>query len=201
MTAPPGADWATLDVDAGGIADCFEVALVQAVVCGSSAWGLDAACVFEGNVQTVLREPENVLNRTEVAQVAAAMLSVGPEMQEALRAFGFAGEYGVIGGAKSLAGPFSPEGDADGDGLTNLQEYLNVLAAGGDTDEYVAAALNPFYGTAASANALPLGSACACYRCWPVPVGICVDLPSQCDSSLDNPSTAHCDIVLSLGIG
>lgn len=157
--AVPAADWATLDVDAGGIADRFEVALVLAVICGSSGWGVDAACVFEGNMQTVLRESENVLDGTDVAQVAAAMLSVGPEVQEALRALGFEGAYGVIGGAKSLAGPFSPEGDADGDGVTNLQEYLNVLAAGGDTDEYVAAALNPFLdGTTASANALPLGS-------------------------------------------
>lgn len=39
--------------------------------------------------------------------------------------------------------PFAPEGDFDGDGATNREEYESVMAAGGSLEEYAEAATNP----------------------------------------------------------
>ena len=45
--------------------------------------------------------------------------------------------------ALAKADALAPNGDADGDGVTNIQEYNNVIAAGGGIAEYVQAVYNP----------------------------------------------------------
>ena len=70
-------------------------------------------------------------------------------------------DYRVYGVGTKLAGePFSSEGDLDGDGISNLDEYHAVLAAGGDLDVALQAMANesPFWtGNPALPVAKPLG--------------------------------------------
>lgn len=46
----------------------------------------------------------------------------------------------ILGGGKAGAEPFSPSGDYDGDGLSNYDAFQLVMGAGGDFEDYVAAA-------------------------------------------------------------
>jgi hypothetical protein len=39
--------------------------------------------------------------------------------------------------SKSLDEPFSADGDCDGDGASNLDEYVYVVAAGGDIEDFM----------------------------------------------------------------
>jgi hypothetical protein len=45
--------------------------------------------------------------------------------------------------AKTVNEPFSGDGDLDGDGVSNLQEYLNVIGNGGGIEFYLLAATSP----------------------------------------------------------
>lgn len=157
--AVPGADWDTLDIDGAGIADRFEAALIGAILCDNSAWS-EVVCAYAQNVETFGIELQAAIGATAATELIPALLCVGAEMRAALHALGVRGAYAFASEAKTLDGPLSPGGDADGDGITNLQEYLNVIADGGNTADYVAAALNPLLdGTTASAESLPLGQA------------------------------------------
>lgn len=51
--------------------------------------------------------------------------------------------YEVVRAAKSPTEPLSGEGDLDGDGYSNAEEYSNVLAAGGTDADFLEAVLNP----------------------------------------------------------
>ena len=81
----------------------------------------------------------------DTSHVLAALMSVSSEMQAQLAGIGLTGTYTVAGGsgAKALGELLSADGDPDHDGLTNLQEYNNVIASGGTPEDYTAAALNP----------------------------------------------------------
>ena len=48
---------------------------------------------------------------------------------------------------KTVNEPFSAEGDCDGDGTSNIEEYEYVVACGGDIDAFVTAASenSPFW--------------------------------------------------------
>jgi len=154
---PPGTTWMNVDLDQGGILDRYEVALLSAILCGSSAFGQAAVCTFGQNLLTIQSEPAYNFIGPNADDLFAALASIGSEMQAAIAPLGLQNTYTAIGAsAKTISEPLSPSGDADGDGISNLQEYLNVIADGGSEADYVAAATNPLLdGTAASFNALP----------------------------------------------
>lgn len=151
----------TADLDSGGIADHYETALAEAVLCeGRVPWAAEASCIYRAN-KLALEAEASYANIQAYSEVLAMLLSISVEMQQALvTALGLTGSYDVFSnGAEAIPDELAPNGDPDGDGYTNLQEYLNVIADGGGEAEYVAAALNPLLdGTAASVAAVPVGN-------------------------------------------
>lgn len=53
----------------------------------------------------------------------------------------------ILGAGKVDPPPLSPLGDYDGDGITNLDAYNLVMDAGGDYEDFVAAAGGGFWTT------------------------------------------------------
>jgi hypothetical protein len=149
-------DFSTTDLDSGGIPDRFEVALLERVICSSaSTFGNATICVFNANRSTL--EGEAVFPLISAYQdVAAALLTISSELQASIS--GLSGDYEAFTlGAKAVGEPLSPQGDPDSDGFSNLEEYQNVAADGGDENDFATAALNPLLdGSQADAQGLPL---------------------------------------------
>jgi len=162
---PNGTTYANINIDlpvGGPILDRYEVALAQAILCGSGDLNEAARCAFAANLELLTTETGYPLIAA-ADDFVAVLLTISSELQLALGGIALTNSYTVLGaGAKDLSEPLSPGGDPDGDGLTNAEEYANVIADGGDEADYVAAALNPLLdGSAASASALPVGGIAA----------------------------------------
>ena len=151
--------FSTDDLDATGMRDHYEAALAGHVLCnGRVAWYENAICTFQANRATLAGEA-SYASLQPFADALAMLLSISPSLRQTLITdLSLTGSYSVVtDGAKSGAEVLSPGGDPDHDGLTNQQEYQNVLANGGTQDDYVAAALNPLLdGNPATQAALPV---------------------------------------------
>ena len=128
------------------ILDDFELAVFQACLFGNTLHPLEPEAAEAYAYNRLLLESDNlvvveVLRAAGALPFAAATLSMSTTWQDAWRDFGLSNTYQLVAGlSKGGNGePFSPEGDLDGDGLTNLQEFDLVVAAGGTVEDYIAA--------------------------------------------------------------
>lgn len=96
--------WTTADIDASGITDSWEVALLEEVVCrGGRDLGEGPACDFLANLAT-LRTERTYSSFADFEKVVAALLSVSGEMQTTLTTFGLIEAYVAAGAAGNAAG-------------------------------------------------------------------------------------------------
>ncbi len=136
--------WTYSDIDVSLIVDSWEVALFQAVLCSTDAAEDDpTVCTFLANLATLRTEPNySVVQSYE--NVIAALLSISTEMQATVKTLGLSGMYEVaLIAEKAVGEPFSAQGDPDGDGLSNLEEFNATVAGGLAREDYVIAALTP----------------------------------------------------------
>ncbi len=139
-------DWDTADFDGTGIPDSWEVAVVEAVLCnGAMDPGLQnsVACKYLANLATYGGEAASSIFAGS-DEAMAVLLGVSSEMRAILSGgLTLAGTYEIYGVAKAAGEPFAPQGDLDGDGVINGDEYANVIAAGNARADYVAAVTDP----------------------------------------------------------
>jgi hypothetical protein len=88
-------------------------------------------------------------------EVAAAYATMGTEGMTAVNwlLYIFADGFAAYENGKTLTEPLSAEGDYDGDGHSNLDEYNYVVAQGGSIMDYVSAAAGGSFGPG-----MPVGS-------------------------------------------
>jgi len=137
----PYSQW---DLDADTLPDAASVALVSYVAC-KPTHGLSASVVADLEANTAAWEAiftTGALNDNSV--FFAALAGVSAEMRTALG--GYFGQdlsgLDLYGSAKA-GERFSATGDLDNDGLDNVTEYDQVMAAGGDLETFVMAATDP----------------------------------------------------------
>lgn len=139
--------WESSDLDGGGIIDRFEVALARHAATHNGFHVDDIKCAYGHNLAAAALETNiglvQVQSGVDVKEVFATLMAISEDLQTILSTIGLTGHYSVAGGHHKHATPLSPEGDLDGDGWTNLQEYNNVIASGGDEQDYIEAAMNP----------------------------------------------------------
>jgi hypothetical protein len=103
--------------------------------------------VYEANLATLIVEkPEAASSWTW----AAATMGLSADMRAAVCAiYGLDPDHYEVcqEPGKGVDEPFSAQGDCDGDGASNVEEYEYVVAAGGDIDDFAmqAAENNPFW--------------------------------------------------------
>ncbi|MEK7794533.1 MAG: Calx-beta domain-containing protein, partial [Candidatus Hydrogenedentota bacterium] len=159
------------DFDLDFVPDLAALGLMERVACfgGGSGLATAAESAYAINLDQLNAEPDagSMADRFELF---AALMSISGEMQAALADI-LAGEGIVLlneytsvrcdgsgdcgpqlkgnikedfdAGAKALNEPFSGEGDLDEDGLANVEEFNNVVFSGGDTADYLDAAIDP----------------------------------------------------------
>jgi len=140
-----GYDWAAADLDNTGLADSWEAALFNAVLCDTSdRLNRQAVCTFLANRAAFLNEPAAATYGGQ-ADVIAAFLTASTTLQAAIRAeLGLTGNYTVVAAAgKASLELFAPNGDMDSDIWVNGAEYDNILAAARPRADYVYVARNP----------------------------------------------------------
>lgn len=129
------ADWPETDLDSNGIPDKFEYAMLAYAMCKNPA----VVAAYQSNLDAM--EPHWTGGWTSFAVMHAAWGTVSQSMIDALQAYAW-GVDGLIPytDAKALNEPLSAEGDFDGDGYTNFQEYEFIAAQGGSPANYAYAA-------------------------------------------------------------
>lgn len=154
----PPVTWALTDLTQNGIIDSWEAALFENVLCSHQPWSDDALCAYELNLATLNTEGSVAGPPfSGFKKVIALLQTMNSESQAATGSLNLQGNYRIAGaGAKANGEPFSAQGDLDGDGLSNLEEYQNVINANLTMDDYVAAATNPLLDGTASVDSLPL---------------------------------------------
>jgi PKD repeat protein len=165
-------DWEGLEADfppnpptvipGDGLPDAAQIALIEYVACNTM---LDAnAVTYAGMVTNKALFLEDVAALAALepdfgalaffGDLFAGLIGSSEEMRDTVNALiyaltsGYTGlpnyaDYVVFGLDKE--GPlFGADGDVDGDGKTNLEEYEAVMAAGGDIDTFIDAATDPY---------------------------------------------------------
>lgn len=140
-----------LDEDANndGLPDALSLELIQHEVCVATKDAVltDATlAAYDNNVLEVLLEADYA-GLAEFQQALSALFLIDPEIKTAVAlAFGQGGT--ALGGqylpaVQQAPSPYAGPGDYDGDGTTNAGEYDNVMNAGGNGADFIAAATNP----------------------------------------------------------
>ena len=131
-----------------GILDLWQLAMFADSYCNPNRWlHAQAVAAHEANLLAVMAEwPEG----TNLHEWIAASVSLSSRMRDTVCAlFGLNPENyePVTLPGKGVNEPFSAEGDCDGDGFSNLEEYEYVVAYGGDMEAFVIAASenSPFW--------------------------------------------------------
>ncbi len=144
----------TSQLNPNGELDSAEMALISAILANASldltgTGGTDHTTVHAAYTQalasasTDLAIPANVFPTLPTFAAGYAML--GTDSFDAISAFASDYGYPMNGNyalALALAPYLGPDGDADGDGATNAEEYAEYYPGGGASG-YVAAALDP----------------------------------------------------------
>lgn len=130
------------------IPERYALGMIEAIFCLDGHQDFDRAVqAYEINLAALRLEDEPQLSRVApYKHVLAAILMISQERQDY-----FAMELGLENayvtalrsGAKTADEPFSDEGDLDSDGVTNGDEYDNVIASGGAMNAFLVAVLNP----------------------------------------------------------
>ena len=131
--------WASTDYDENGMADSWEVALVAQVLCDpSQPLYLETLSTYLHNLQ----EAQRILGQYGYAgyfdYLWAAMAMVSAGWNEIVFEEFEEGDYRLVSG-----NPFAAASDADGDGVSNYDEYVNTRCAGGAREQFAACALDP----------------------------------------------------------
>jgi hypothetical protein len=147
------------DLDANGIPDVLEISLFLKSLCSTPyAFHQKARVTYLSNIALIDSEIPALSSVKEFAAVAAAISTE------------FIGATPLASGAEPLLSvikhrkgsisvePFSAWGDADLDGATNLEEFNNAAASGGD---YVLVALDPFLDGSEGPDPIPAGNGVA----------------------------------------
>jgi len=154
------AEWPLLEADLGlpgihipatpgrRIPERYALGMVQAIICIGDHPDLDRLLqAYQINLASLESESEPQLSRVAPYKHALAALLLVSQIRQDY----FVNELGLVNvyttvrslGGKALDEPFSDEGDLDADGLSNGDEYDNVIASGGLMPEFLVAVLNP----------------------------------------------------------
>ena len=140
-------DWYTSDLDGNGIPDNWEAAVVSEVLCDrhGALYG-PVRSLYQSTLALLATEDAylDVLHTVEHAIIIMSLVSHGLFNAVVAQAQIDSADVVTLDYPSFTVGGvevFSASGDPDGDGLTNKQEYDNVIAAGGTRSDYVAAVL------------------------------------------------------------
>lgn len=139
------------DIDEDGLPESASLALLSAAV--KSNQEPVSTALQEGYVQNInLLAQESAVDELPVhREVLAALFLLGSEVRTALITFlhnqgiTLTGDYATLTVAdpsRAANEPLSGSGDLDGDGVSNLDEYLNTIDAGGTIEQFVQSALD-----------------------------------------------------------
>jgi hypothetical protein len=155
------------DIDGDGLPESASLALLRGVACGAVSEGLDEATTnaYLYNLASINADPAvyqtAVLDGYQhaIASLLLTSAAMRSYLNEALGAFGtgvdpFYVAVNCMGDscepanarvatANGFGEPFSGQGDADLDTVSNVEEWNNVLSWGGNTNAFVRAAMNP----------------------------------------------------------
>jgi hypothetical protein len=146
-----------------GLPDRFQMALVEYSLCHPTsphheeamAGFLANRAAFVSDIEDLQGSFPDLAQLLPLADLFAGMMGTSEVMHTTIDAIirmltdGSTGlprleEYVVFGtGEKAPNEPFSAEGDFDGDGISNITEYDDVMAAGGDVSVFLEAATDP----------------------------------------------------------
>ena len=146
-----------------GLPDRFQMALVEYALCHpTSRYHEEALAGFLANRAAFVSDIEdlqgsfpNVAQLLPMADLFAGMMGTSEAMHTTIDAIirlltdGSTGlprlaEYVVFGyQEKTITEPFSAQGDFDGDGVSNVTEYNDVMSTGGDIGVFIEAATDP----------------------------------------------------------
>jgi hypothetical protein len=149
-----------IDMDQDGLPDRWMLELLAEVMFYSNMLYHETA--WDAYVHNLLAIDAQFPERTPYRECLAALLLMSNAMRDGLvGALGLEGDYLVVSTAgKTTEEPFSGTGDFDGDGTTNLQEYLNTIGQGNSMYDFVHAAADPDSdGSESMPTAEPLGLA------------------------------------------
>lgn len=144
-------------LDPNGMLDSAEMALVSAILANASldlsgSGGVDHTSVHNAWTQALSSATTDLSGALgiypQIGTVAAGYAMLGPDSFAAINAFTTGYTFPLTSTyalALALDGFLGPDGDADGDGYTNIEEY-DAYFPGGGTSGYVAAALDPNVG-------------------------------------------------------
>lgn len=139
--------WDIEGIEAGApfgdnIPDLWQLALFSDTYCNQERpRHNEAVAAYEANFSAVILDSNEV--PWEIWEWLAASVSLSSSMRATVCAlFGLNPQNYVVVTLpdKSANEPFSAEGDCDGDGTSNIEEYEYVVAAGGGMDAYVTVA-------------------------------------------------------------
>jgi hypothetical protein len=140
-------NWAEWDIDGGGIPDMWELALLAHVLCDDTqALHSLVTTQWDENYAQLEADLNDPLKFAAYGEVLTGLIGLSTEMQATYKGLvlQLTGHYHIYGVAGKLADePFAPEGDLDGDGLSNLDEYQLVVAVGGGVDLFCQVASDP----------------------------------------------------------
>ncbi|NIA15695.1 MAG: DUF5011 domain-containing protein, partial [Nitrospiraceae bacterium] len=143
VLAPGGAG------DGDGLPDAVQTAMVATALCGDFPLSQIVTSQYDANLAdlTAAVAPLGPLFPQALVPLLAAQMGFSQEMQDTYAGLIFAltqgnvtldlANYAVFGATKTDSEPFSADGDLDGDGISNVDEYDAVIAAGGDLDLFL----------------------------------------------------------------
>jgi len=151
------------DIDLDGLPELASITLIEEAGCTTLNDSFDEAITNAYLVNLAGAETEEevyisgewVLYRHALAALQMISSDLGDAVNEALAPFDVEMHFYYTSvscsgddvcepsDARAADEPFSGEGDPDADGFTNAQEWANVLARGGDVEEFAVSALDP----------------------------------------------------------
>ena len=145
LYASLGQDYLTADLDGDGMPDRFQIGLVAYVLSvRTHPYSNLVLALYEQTIAELQSETNYAAELAPYQHILAALLTTSQDMIDVWTPyFSLAGGYSSFIISKSPTEVFSAQGDLDGDGVTNLEEYQNNQAAGGTLDTFLAAANNP----------------------------------------------------------
>lgn len=140
-----GEDYLTADLDADGLPDYFQVGLVAYVLSVQThPYSNLVHALYASSITQLQAEPNYAAQIAPYHHAVAALMITSQAMADYWIAyFSLTGSYSPFIISKTADEPFSAQGDLDGDGYTNLEEFENSQAAGGGIDEFMEAANDP----------------------------------------------------------
>jgi internalin A len=131
-----------------GIQDLWQLAMFADSYCNPNRWlHNEAVAAYGTNLAAVTSE---LPDRSGIWEWIAASVSLSSRMRDtvcALFALNPENYEPVTLPGKGVNEPFSAEGDCDGDGTSNIEEYEYIVVCGGDIESFVIAASenSPFW--------------------------------------------------------